>query len=86
MDTSCKSESQKIPRSLAIKELINGFRFGRGMQSVCLLAQSLFRSITHTAEQDPNQNTVWFELLSEGLPLPDMGLSTQLTFAKFAYP
>ena len=56
------------------------------MQSVCLLAQSLCRSITHTAEQDPNQNTVWFELLSEGLPLPNMGLSTLLTFAKFAYP
>ena len=63
MDTSCKSESQKIS-SLAIKELVNGFRFGGGMQSVSLLAQSFCRSITHTAEQDPNQNTVWFELLS----------------------
>ena len=51
-------------RSLAIKELVNGFRFGGGMQSVSLLAQSFCRSITHTAEQDPNQNTVWFELLS----------------------
>ena len=56
------------------------------MQSVSLLAQSFSRSITHTAEQDPNQNTVWFELLSLGLPLPHMGLSTQVTFAKFAYP
>ena len=49
------------------------------MQSVSLSAQSLCRSITHTAEQDPNQNTVWFELLSERLPLP-------ITFAEFAYP
>ena len=48
------------------------------MQSVSLLAQSFCRSITHTAEQDPNQNTVWFELLSYGLRLPDMGMSTQL--------
>ena len=55
------------------------------MQSVSLLAKSFWRSITHIAEQDPNQNTIWFELLSEGLPLPDMGLSTQLTFVKFAY-
>ena len=49
--------------------------------SVSLLAQSFCRLITHTAEQDPNQNTVWFELLRYGLPLPDMGLSTLLTFA-----
>ena len=51
-------------RSLAMKELVNGFRFGGGMQSVSLLAQSFCRSITHAAEQDPNQNTIWFELLS----------------------
>ena len=62
MDTSCKSESQKNFRSLAIKELVNGFRFVGGIQSVSLLAQSFCRLITHTAEQDPNQNTVWFEL------------------------
>ena len=61
MGTSCKSESQKIS---VVKELVNGFRFGGGMQSVSLLARSFCRSITHTAEQDPNQNTVWFELLS----------------------
>ena len=65
MDTSCKSKSQKIPViSLAIKELVNGFRFEGEMQSVSLLAQSFCRSITHTAEQDPHQNTVWFEVLS----------------------
>ena len=53
---------------------------------VSLLAQSFCRSITHTAEQGPNQNTVWFELPSYGLPLPDMGWSTQLSLAKFVYP
>ena len=64
MDTFYKSESQENSCSLAIKELVNGFRFGGGMQSVSPLAQSFCRSITHTAEQDPNQNTAWFELLS----------------------
>ena len=63
MDTSCKSVSENS-RSLAIKKLVNGFLFGTGMQSVSLLAQSFCRTITHTAEQDSNQNTVWFELLS----------------------
>ena len=43
--------------------MVNGFRFGVEMQAVSLLAQSFYRSITHTAEQDPNQNTTWFELL-----------------------
>ena len=57
MDTSCKSENS---RSLAIKELVNGFRFGGEMQSVSLLAQSFCNSITHSAEQDPNQNTILF--------------------------
>ena len=78
-----KSENS---RSLATKELVNGLRFGGGMQFVSLFAQSFCRSTTHAAEQDPTQNTVWFELLSYGFPLPDMGLSTQLTFAKFALP
>ena len=35
------------------------------MQSVSLLAQSFCRLITHTAEQHSNQNTIWFELLSQ---------------------
>ena len=56
------------------------------MQSVSLFARSFCRSVTHTAEQDLNQNTVWFELLSYSLPLPDKGFSNQLTFSKFAYP
>ena len=38
--------------------------FGGGMQSVSLFAQSFCSSIPHAAEQDPNQNTIWFELLS----------------------
>ena len=59
--TVCNFENSRSP---AIKELVNGFRFWGGMHSVSLLAQSFCRSITHTAEQDHDQNAVWFELLS----------------------
>ena len=66
MDTSYKSESQKIPVVCSYQRIGQWIPiWGRNAICFSVSVSSEFLQIGYSsAEQDPYQNAVWFELLS----------------------